>query len=67
MIESKTRDAAEVREILRFYAEAGVDAALCDEPVDRFAQSRDEAAAEAAADRPDPRPNRPVPGAWPAA
>jgi DNA polymerase len=51
MIESKTRDAAEVREILRFYAEAGVDAALCDEPVDRFAQSRDEAAAEAAADR----------------
>ena len=26
-------------DLIRFYAEAGVDSALCDEPVDRFAEA----------------------------
>jgi uracil-DNA glycosylase len=37
-----------LRDLLRFYHEAGVDAALCDGPVDLLALTRDLAAAEAA-------------------
>lgn len=40
----------DIRELLRFYAEAGADEALLDEPVDRFAE---------AAPAPQPRPQRP--------
>ena len=58
------RDAAD---LLRFYAEAGIDVALSETPVDRFALSR--AQAENAARRrdavtqrpPEPRPNAPAP------
>jgi DNA polymerase len=52
-------------DILRFYAEAGVDTALDEQPVDRFAQSKaiaEEAAREreAAATRREPPPQRPA-------
>lgn len=33
---------ADLRELLCFYRDAGVDAALCDEPVNRFAEARPE-------------------------
>jgi uracil-DNA glycosylase family 4 len=39
----------DVRELLRFYADAGVDEALLDEPVDRFAESQVAAASRAPA------------------
>ncbi|MEO3998584.1 uracil-DNA glycosylase [Mesorhizobium sp. CAU 1732] len=39
----------DVRELLRFYADAGVDEALLDEPVDRFAESHAATAARAPA------------------
>ena len=46
---------ADLRNILAFYAEAGVDEALGEEPVDRFAAAaRPSQAAEAAAKRPAP-------------
>jgi uracil-DNA glycosylase len=65
-----------LRDLLRFYEEAGVDMALSEEPVDRFALSRDHAAAveqaeterqataerdRAAARRPPAQPTRPAP------
>ena len=57
----------EAADLLRFYAEAGIDVALSETPVDRFALSR--AQAESAARRRDavtqrpsePRPNAPAP------
>ena len=52
-----------LRELLAFYAEAGVDDALTDEPVDRFAASEArpatpsrQAEAPQREDRPIPRP-----------
>ncbi|WP_029354252.1 uracil-DNA glycosylase [Bosea sp. 117] len=53
-------EAARLRELLAFHAEAGVDAALGDSPADRFAESAAErATAPRPAGRPDtgPRPN----------
>ncbi len=44
-----TSENADPLDVLRFYAEAGVDVALSEEPIDRFALSR--AQAEAAAER----------------
>jgi uracil-DNA glycosylase len=50
------------RELMRFYAEAGVDALLGEEPVDRFA----EPVAPAPAAAPEPSPERRPPLAMPA-
>ncbi|MDR6952785.1 DNA polymerase [Ancylobacter sp. 3268] len=50
---------AALADLLAFYAEAGVDAALGDAPVDRFAES----AAERSAPRAAPRPDAAAPGA----
>src|SRR5947207_11283418 len=51
------------RELLAFYVEAGVDAALDEMPVDRFAErpaAENEAPAVSVAPRPDPRPPAPI-------
>ena len=53
--------APDLADLLRFYAEAGVDAALCEEAVDRFAET---AAAQA---RPAPRQERQAPSTPPPA
>ncbi|MBS7542082.1 uracil-DNA glycosylase [Ancylobacter oerskovii] len=61
------RDA--LADLLTFYAEAGVDAAIGDAPVDRFAESAAERSAVRAAVRPAPAsaPDRPVASARDAA
>lgn len=57
-----TAPSYDLRELLAFYASAGVDDALCDEPVDRFSESaRPAAAAQPAAPAqaaPSERPRR---------
>ncbi|MDQ3560701.1 MAG: uracil-DNA glycosylase, partial [Pseudomonadota bacterium] len=40
MSQAQPVDARALEALLRFYANAGVDIALCEEPVDRFALSR---------------------------
>lgn len=46
---------ADLREILTFYRDAGVDAALADAPIDRFAEASEQAQASARSD-PPPQP-----------
>ncbi|MEQ1950682.1 uracil-DNA glycosylase [Mesorhizobium sp. CN2-181] len=52
MAVSSTEHSAGLRELLAFYAEAGVDEALLDEPADRFAESAEAKNRQAGAARP---------------
>jgi uracil-DNA glycosylase len=51
---SNPGEAFDLRQLLSFYAEAGVDEALSDEPIDRFAATAAELARRAAATAPQP-------------
>ncbi len=51
MDSSGGKDRPSLRELLAFYAEAGVDEALTDEPVNRFTAERTRPAASARASR----------------
>lgn len=65
-IAAPTLQAAELRDLLLFYAEAGVDEALVDDAPDRFAEAASAQAARAKPTAPAAPPERPTPAQRPA-